>query len=124
MKILNKINIVNVIKNPKSALPLVLLKLGIFDKLIHFTDYIFDYSINIKTSNIVTNSDLYAIDPLSQNHATHCGPYPVFMLWMLKGTFKKYSSSHFIDIGLERKEFVSMLQKCFKGLQAYFFHQF
>jgi SAM-dependent methyltransferase len=99
MKILSKIKILNAIKNPKSALPIVLLKLGIFDKLIYFTDYIFDYSRNIKTSNIVTNSDLSAIDPLSQTHATHYGPYPVFMLWMLKGTFKKYNSSHFIDIG-------------------------
>ncbi len=99
MKIFNRIRILKAIKNPKSALPIVLIKLGIFDKLIHFTDYIFDYSRNIKTSNIVANSDLYAIDPLSQTHATHYGPYPVFMLWMLKGIFKKYNSSHFIDIG-------------------------
>jgi SAM-dependent methyltransferase len=99
MEISNMIRVLKAIKNPKSAFLILLLRLGVFDKLIYFTDYIFDYSNNIKTSEIVDNSDLYAIYPLSQTHATHYGPYPVFMLWMLKGIFKKYNSFHFIDIG-------------------------
>jgi SAM-dependent methyltransferase len=99
MKILNRNRILKVIENPKSALPILLIKLGIFNKLIHFTDYMFDYLRNIKTSEIVYNSDLYAIDNFSQTHATHYAPFSVFMLWMLKDTFKKCNSSHFIDIG-------------------------
>ena len=96
MKISNSSKILKAIKNPKSLLLLLLIKLGVINKIIYITDYIFDYSRNIKTSEIVASSELNSVDPLSQNHATQYAPYPVFMLWILKGTFKKYNSSHFI----------------------------
>jgi SAM-dependent methyltransferase len=116
MKVSKGIRILKAIKNPKSALPTLLSNLGIFDKLIIFTNYIFDYSRNIETSKIVANSDLYAMDPFSQTHATHYGPYPVFMLWILKGTFKKYNSFHFIDIGCGKGRVCFYATKIFQNI--------
>jgi SAM-dependent methyltransferase len=87
------------IKDQKSVVLIILLKLEIFNKIIRITDYVFDYSRNINTSNTVANADLDAIDPISQSHATHYAPYPIFMLWMLKRTLMNYNSYHFIDIG-------------------------
>jgi SAM-dependent methyltransferase len=87
------------IKDPKSALVFLLLKIGIFNKVIYLVDYIYDHSKNIETSILVGESDLDSIDGLSQAHANKYAPTPVFMLWMLTGIFKKYKSYHFIDIG-------------------------
>jgi SAM-dependent methyltransferase len=99
MKYQIKSKILKGIKDPKSALVFFLLKIGIFNQVIYFVDYIFDHYRNIETSKIIVNSDLDSIDALSQVHATKYEPLPVFMLWLLKGIFKKYNSYHFIDIG-------------------------